>query len=86
MSGVSREAVEEALKYLKIVLKILAKRSHLMWNILLASEMEAKELAGSILVKSRYGCKPSTWVRDKSYLHGVSMDINEDQVGAFFAM
>lgn len=40
--GVSKEDIEEALKCFKIVLKILAKYSNAMWDILLASEEEAK--------------------------------------------
>lgn len=48
--GVSRKAIEEALKYLKIAPKILTKWSNAMWDILLALEEEAKNLAGIILM------------------------------------
>lgn len=80
--GVSREAVEEALKYLQIVPKILAKRSNVMWDL------EAKKLAGSFLMTK------SLWLQTEYVgtrqtrvtLHGEPMDINVDYVGAFFAM
>lgn len=42
--------MEEALKCLNIVPKFLAKRSNVMWNILLAMVKEAKEVAGNILI------------------------------------
>lgn len=48
--GVSRETLEEALKSLNIAPKVLARRSNTMWNILLATEQEAKQLAGSVLL------------------------------------
>lgn len=58
-----------------------------MWDLLLASE-EAKKLAGSILMmkllwlQTEYMGTRQTRVT----LHGAPMDINEDHVGAFFAM
>lgn len=42
--------MEVAIKSLNIAPKILSKRSNDMWNILLATEEEAKKLAGCILV------------------------------------
>lgn len=47
--GVSREGMEETLKNLNIRVKVLARRSNTMWDVLLVSEEEAKSLAGSIL-------------------------------------
>lgn len=41
--------MEEALRSLQIALKVLAKRSNVMWDILLANEEEAKLLIGSVL-------------------------------------
>lgn len=49
------EAVEmqcnlTVLKNLKIGAKVLARRSKAMWNVLLATEQESKQLTGSILI------------------------------------
>lgn len=41
--------MEKLLKNLKIGAKLLARRSKAMWNALLATEQESKQLAGSIL-------------------------------------
>lgn len=41
--------MEEALKALNVVPRILARRSNALWDILLANEKEAKKLARSIL-------------------------------------
>lgn len=46
------ETMEKAMKDLKIGPKMLAKRSYAIWNILLATEEEAKQLAGIIHGKS----------------------------------
>lgn len=46
---VSRETMKEALKSLKIGPKILARRSNALRDILLATEKETKQLAGSAL-------------------------------------
>lgn len=46
MIGVSSERIEEALKFLKIDLKILNRRSNILWDILLATEQDAKQLGG----------------------------------------
>lgn len=51
--GVSRETMEEILKSLNIALKVLARRSSAIWDILLATEQEAKQLAGSVLATHR---------------------------------
>lgn len=42
--------MEKATKDLKIGPKMLAKRSYAIWNILLATEEEAKQLAGIIIM------------------------------------
>lgn len=47
--GVSREAMEEAAKSLRIAPKILARRINALWDLLLATEQEAKALTGNIL-------------------------------------
>lgn len=47
--GVIRVVMEEALKIIKKAPKILAKRSNAMWDVLLATEEEAKGLAGNVL-------------------------------------
>lgn len=44
--GISRDAMEDALK---INPKVLARRTNALWDILLQTEQQAKELAGSIL-------------------------------------
>lgn len=48
--GVSREAIEEALKCLKDIYKMLTICSNAMWDILLATEEKAKQLTGNILM------------------------------------
>lgn len=48
--GVSRETVEETLKKLNIAPKVLARRTNAIWEILLATEREVKQLTGSLLV------------------------------------
>lgn len=80
--------MEEALKCLKIVPKILCKRSNAMWDILLASEEETKQLSGSILRTKtlRLQTEYMGTRRTRVTLHGVSMDIKEDHVGDFFAL
>lgn len=40
--AVSREAMEEALKALNMMVKVMARRSYAMWDILLASEEAPK--------------------------------------------
>lgn len=41
--------MEEALKSLKIVPNILARRSRALWDLLMSTEEEAKNLAGCVL-------------------------------------
>lgn len=48
--GVDRVIMEEALKSLRIVAKILERRSNAMWDILLATEDAANSLDGSITI------------------------------------
>lgn len=66
--GVSREGMEETLKNLNIRVKVLARRSNTMWDVLLVSEEEAKSLAGSILamkavrLQTEYMGTWKTWI------------------------
>lgn len=80
--GVSRETMEEALKSLNITPKILARRTRALWDLLIATEEEAKKLTGSVLTsKTEYMGTRRTNVT----MHGVPIDITEDRLGAFFA-
>lgn len=47
--GVRKETMEKALNSLSIKPKVLAKRSNAIWDILLATKQEAKQLAENIL-------------------------------------
>lgn len=48
--GVSRDDIEEALKCLKIIPKMLSIYSNAMWDILLATEEKTKQLTRNILM------------------------------------
>lgn len=84
--GVSRECMEEALKVLNIHPKILARRSNALWDLLLASEEQAKTLAGSVLfTKSiRLQTEYMGTCRTRVTIHGVPVDITTNRMGAFF--
>lgn len=79
--------MEEALKSFQIVPKVLAKRSNVIWDILLVNVEEAKRLARSVLttktvrLQTEYMGTRCT----KITLHGFSMDITEERLGAFFS-
>lgn len=81
--GVIRESIEKALKSHKI----LARGSNALWDILLATEQEAKQVAGYILetksvpLQTEYMGARKT----KVTVHRVPVDISEDRMGAFFA-
>lgn len=47
--GVRNENMEETLKTLRISPKVLARRTNALWNILLPTEQQGKELTGSVL-------------------------------------
>lgn len=47
--GVSRENMEDALKTLHIIPKVLARKTNALWDILLPTEQQARDLAGSVL-------------------------------------
>lgn len=84
--GVSRECMEEALKVLNIHPKILARRSNALWDLLLASEEQAKTLAGSVLfTKSiRLQTEYMGTCRTRVTIHGVPVDITTNRMGSFF--
>lgn len=75
--AVSRETIEEALKNLSIEPKMLPRRSNVMWNILLATEQEARQLVRSVLMSK------AVWLQieymgirgTKITIHGVPVDI-----------
>lgn len=48
-AGVKRKTTERTIKSLKIALKMLAKGSNVMWDILLANEEDATNLTCSII-------------------------------------
>lgn len=84
---VSRETMEEALKSLNIVPKVKARRSNAMWDILQATEQEAKQLARSIL-KSKAVRLQTEYMgtrKSKITIHRVPIDISKDRMGAFFS-
>lgn len=58
-----------------------------MWDILLATEGEAKKLSGSILTTKsvRFQTEYIGTRRTKITIHGVPVDISEDKAGAFFS-
>lgn len=58
-----------------------------MWDVLLATEQEAKQLAGSSLTMKtlRLQIEYMSTRRTIVMLHGVTVDITEDRMGAFFA-
>lgn len=55
LTGVNREAMEEALESLNIRAKVLARRSNAMWDILLSTEDAEKSLANNILTTKSVG-------------------------------
>lgn len=85
--GVSRVRIEDTLKSLNIGVKVLARISNAMWGSVLANEDQTSSLAGSIL--STKSVKMQTEYfgtrRARITLHGVSMDITEFHLAAFFA-
>lgn len=76
---ISRDTLEEAIKSLQIALKVVSKRSHTMWNILLSLLEGAKCLAGSVLMtkdvrlRTEYMSTHKMWIS----LHGVPLDVKE---------
>lgn len=75
--------MEEALKALKINPKVLARRTNALWDILLATEQQAKVLAGSVLITKSL-CLQTEYMgtrRTKVTIHGVPVDISEDRMG-----
>lgn len=58
--------MEEALKALNIGTKVLAHRSNVMWNILLATEETVKALSSSVL----------TFIQTSTRIHGHLNDLN----------
>lgn len=84
--GVSREIMEGALKCLNIAPNLLAKRSNAMWDILLATEEEARSLAGSIL-STKIGdvANGKLWAPARLELRcmGVPLDILKDHLVTF---
>lgn len=79
--------MEEALRSLNIVAKMLARRTTALWDILLGTEQEAKQLAGSVLSTAsiRLQTEYMGTRRTKIIVHGVPVDICEDRMEAFFA-
>lgn len=87
LTGVSRETMEEALKSLNITAKILARRTRALWDLLMASEEEARKLAGTVLTSKILWLQTEYMGtrRTNVTVHGVPIDISEDHLGAFFA-
>lgn len=77
--------MEEALKALHIRPKILARRTNALWDILLQSEEQTKELAGSILSTKTLHLQTEYMgtCRTKVTIHGSPVDISDDRMGAF---
>lgn len=82
---VNREMVEETPKVLNIGAKLLARRSNVMWDILVGTAEAAKTLAGSTpTTKSlRLQTKYMDSRRSRITLYRVSMYITEDHQGSF---
>lgn len=78
--------MEEALKALNITPKVLARRTNALWDILLPTKQQAKELAGSVLNTKNLHLQTEDMgtCRTKVTIHGVSVDISEDRMGSFF--
>lgn len=72
--------MEEVLKTLKINPKVLARRTNVIWDILLPTEQEAKQLAGSVLTTRnlRLQTEYIGTRKTKITVHGVPVDISED--------
>lgn len=83
--GINRKILEEALKSLKIGSKILARRSNATWDILLATENAAKDLAGSILIIKavRLQTEYLGTRKPKVTLYSVTLYISVDHLGLF---
>lgn len=83
--SISKEAIEATPKCLKVVLKILAKCSNVMWNIL---EEESKQLAWSILMTKalQLQTKYIGTCRTRIMIYGALLVITKAYVGAFFAL
>lgn len=66
---------------------MLAKRSYAIWNILLATEEEARQLAGSIIMAKVVRLQTEYIATQKITVtvYGVPADITEDLLGSFFA-
>lgn len=77
----------EVLKTLKIYPKVLARRTNALWDILLPTEQDAKQLAGNVLVSKNLKLQTEYLGtrRTKITIHCVPIDISEDWMGAFFA-
>lgn len=84
--GVSRENMEESLKALNITPCILIRRSRALWDLLMKSEQEVKDLGGSVLTSKtlRLQIEYMGTRRTNVTVHGVPIDITEDRLGAFF--
>lgn len=85
--GVSRETMEEVLKVLQISPKVLARRSNAMWDILLPTEQDAKQIAGNILTTKnlRLQTEYMDTRRTRITVHGVPVDVSTDRMGAYFS-
>lgn len=85
--GVSRGSMEGALKSINVAPNVLARRSNAMWDILLGTEQEAKQLTGCVLLTT--SITPQTEYMDtrwtKITVHRVPVNICEDRMRAFFS-
>lgn len=75
------------LKKMSITPKVLAMRTNVIWDILLATEQQAKQFAGSVWATEslRLQTEYMDTRRTKITVHGVSVDISTDRVRAFFS-
>lgn len=82
---ISRDGMEEALKSLNIGVKVLARRSNVMWDILLVSKEEVKSLARIVLTMKavRLQTKFMGTRKTQVILHAMLMYISEDHLEAF---
>lgn len=73
--------MEEALKSLNNGLKMLARRSNTIWDVLMATEQEVKQLAGSVLTSKsvRLQTEYMGTQRTRVMVHGVPVDISDDR-------
>lgn len=85
--GVSRETIRKVIKNWKIRPKVLVRKSNALCDILLTTEQEAKQLAGSILTAKwvHFQTEYMRTRKTKVTIQEAPVDISKDLMGMFFA-